>query len=139
MKSYFKLYPIGIIRHKDSSVFIEIFERHKDGLLGLDRYSHVHVIAWFHENDTEEKRSTLLVHPKGDRSNPLTGVFATRSPARPNLIALFCARIRSIEGTIIHIERIDAFDGTPVVDIKPYLSRKDSVPDATGPDWSKKQ
>ncbi|MBW2000169.1 MAG: tRNA (N6-threonylcarbamoyladenosine(37)-N6)-methyltransferase TrmO [Deltaproteobacteria bacterium] len=139
MKRCFKLSPIGIIRHQDSSMFIEIFERYRDGLLGLDNYSHAHVIGWFHENDTEERRGTLLVHPRGDRSNPLTGVFATRSPVRPNLIALFCVRIRSIEGLKIHIEQIDALDGTPVVDIKPYLSRKDCIPDATGPDWAKKQ
>ncbi|MBW2028992.1 MAG: tRNA (N6-threonylcarbamoyladenosine(37)-N6)-methyltransferase TrmO [Deltaproteobacteria bacterium] len=137
MADYFRLYPIGMIRQQESTATIEVFEEYKEGLRGLDQYSHLHIMAWFHENDTEERRKTLLVHPRGDQRNPLTGVFATRSPVRPNLIALYTSRIRSISGNIIHVDPIDAFDGTPVVDMKPYLSRKDSIPEARGPDWSK--
>ncbi|UCF56354.1 MAG: SAM-dependent methyltransferase, partial [Deltaproteobacteria bacterium] len=60
-------------------------------------------------------------------ANPLTGVFATRSPVRPNPISVYTCRILSIDGNVIHIEKIDALDGTPVIDIKPYVPRLDSV------------
>jgi tRNA-Thr(GGU) m(6)t(6)A37 methyltransferase TsaA len=95
--------------------------RCQGGLLGLEQWSHIWVFYWFDQNDTPEKRFTLQVHPRGNRDNPLTGVFATRSPMRPNLIALSLCRVVSIKGSDIEIESIDAFDQTPVVDIKPYV------------------
>jgi len=121
MVDTYKIYPVGIIHKEDNKVSIEIFEAFKDGLFGLEQFSHIIVFSWFHKNDTTEKRKTLKVHPRGNKKNPLTGVFATRSPVRPNLIAIFTCRILSIEGTIIHVDRIDSFDGTPVIDIKPCL------------------
>ena len=70
-------------------------------------------------------------------SNPLTGVFATRSPFRPNLIALTTCKIVGIEGNVIDVENVDAFDGTPVLDIKPYLPGLDSESDIRLPAWVK--
>jgi tRNA-Thr(GGU) m(6)t(6)A37 methyltransferase TsaA len=137
MNDQFDIIPVGMIHKKDQSVFIKIDEAYGDGLLGLDQFSHILVLAWFHENDTEEKRKTLLVHPRGDKANPLTGVFATRSPARPNLIALFTCEILSIEGNVIYVKDIDAIHGTPVIDIKPYIPRSDAVSGARVPWWVK--
>jgi tRNA-Thr(GGU) m(6)t(6)A37 methyltransferase TsaA len=72
------------------------------------------VITWLDQAD----RDTLWVHPRGDRRNPLTGVFATRSPHRPNPLGLHPVTVRQIDGTRLRIGPIEAIDGTPVVDIK---------------------
>jgi tRNA-Thr(GGU) m(6)t(6)A37 methyltransferase TsaA len=113
--------PVGRVHRGDAGTTIEIAPRHQDALLGLEGFSHVWVIWWFDRNDNPEKRAVLRVHPRGDPKNPLTGVFATRSPARPNLIALTLCRIRSIRGNTVFVESIDAFDNTPVLDLKPYI------------------
>ena len=75
------------------------------------------VLTWLHE----ARRTTMKVHPRGDKNNPLTGVFATRSPDRPNPIGLHRVTIREIDGRRLLIGPIEAIDGTPVVDIKPAL------------------
>lgn len=134
MDSY-NIFPVGVIRVKKGSSSIEVFDEFGDALSGLEKFSHIIIIAWFHENDTEENRHILKVHPRGDKRNPLTGVFATRSPVRPNLIALFTSRILSIKGNSIGIENIRAFDGTPVIDIKPYIPNEDSIPEVELAEW----
>ena len=133
MTASFYLDPVGIVRKSDESVWIEIRGEFTDGLLGLDGFSHIFVLYWFHQNDTPQKRQTLQVHPRKDPSNPLTGVFATHSPQRPNLIGLTVCRILSIGNNKIEIEDIDAFDGSPVIDIKCYIPG--SVTDVRLPDW----
>jgi tRNA-Thr(GGU) m(6)t(6)A37 methyltransferase TsaA len=135
-RSYF-LDPIGIVRKTDDDARIEIFNEFADGLLGLEGFSHIYVFYWFHQNDTPEKRKTLQVHPRKDPNNPLTGVFATHSPQRPNLIAQTLCRIVAITGQIIEIEEIDAFDGSPVVDIKCYVPHSVEDQDVRQPDWIK--
>ena len=137
MTDYFQIYPIGVIRRQGEKVLVEIHDPYKDALLGLDPFSHILLFLWFHKNDIPEKRDTLQVHPRGDRHLPLTGVFGTRSPQRPNPIALYVCRIRSIEKNIIHINDIDARDGSPVIDIKPYIPRMDSIPEARIAKWVK--
>ena len=135
MPDSFQLNPVGVIHKGDKKIWIEIFDEFSDGLLGLDGFSHIYVFYWFHQNDSAEKRKTLQVHPRKDPANPLTGVFATHSPQRPNLIALTLCKIESISGNKIQIEEIDAFDGSPVIDIKCYIPG--SVPDADVrlPEW----
>jgi tRNA-Thr(GGU) m(6)t(6)A37 methyltransferase TsaA len=133
MAASFYLNPVGIVRKSDESVWIEIFDEFTAGLLGLDGFSHIYVLYWFHQNDTQQKRQTLQVHPRKDPSNPLTGVFATHSPQRPNLIGLTLCRILAIRGNNIQIEDIDAFDGSPVVDIKCYIPG--AVSNVRLPDW----
>jgi tRNA-Thr(GGU) m(6)t(6)A37 methyltransferase TsaA len=133
MSRSFKLKPVGIIKKSDGKIRIEIFDEYSDALLGLDGFSHIYVLYWFHENDAPDKRRTLQVHPRGDRNNPLTGVFATHSPLRPNLIALTRCKITAIDGNQIEIEDIDALDGSPVIDIKCYIPA--SVPDVRLPGW----
>ena len=76
------------------------------------------VVWWFHKNDTPKKRAVLKVHPRGNRDNPLTGVFATHSPFRPNLIALTICKVLSVKDGLITIDGIDAFDDTPIIDLK---------------------
>ena len=134
----FQLYPVGKVRKEGESARLEIDEKYQDALLGIDRFSHMIVLCWFHQNDSPEGRDRLRVHPRGDRSNPLSGVFATRSPQRPNLIALYTCQLVSVKGSIIHVDEIDALDETPILDIKPYIPRLDAFPEATVPPWVKK-
>ena len=122
MKPIYEVYPIGVIRKKnDEKTWIEIDQEYTDALLGVDGFSHLVVCYWFHENDTPEKRRVLQIHPRKDPQNPLTGIFGTHSPLRPNLIAISYCKKLSIENNVIFIDRIDAFDGSPVIDIKPYI------------------
>lgn len=103
------------------SCFIDIDEPYADALLGIDGFSHIIVCYWFDRNDSSESRSTLRVHPRADENNPLTGVFATHSPLRPNLIAITVCRLLRVEGCRLYLKDIDALDGSPVVDIKCYI------------------
>jgi tRNA-Thr(GGU) m(6)t(6)A37 methyltransferase TsaA len=89
-----------------------------EGLLRLAAGDEIIVITWLHQG----RRDVLQVHPRADLSNPLTGVFATRSPDRPNPLGLHPVVVREINGTSLRIGPMEAIDGTPVVDIKPVLN-----------------
>ena len=134
----FSVKPIGHIRKSEGRTLIVLDRKYEPGLLGLEGFSHIYVFWWFDRNDTPEKRAVLQVHPRGDRENPLTGVFATRSPVRPNLIGLTLCKVISVKGNIVEIESCDAFDGTPVLDIKPFFPGSDTAENATVPEWSAK-
>ena len=95
---------------KSDSVTLEVLPQFRDALLGLNEFSHVLVFYWFDRNDSPEKRAILRVHPRGNKANPLRGVFATRSPFRPNLIGFTVCKIKSVDGTGVTVEDIDAFD-----------------------------
>lgn len=133
----FRLFPVGKVKKHSGTTTIEIHDKYAAALLGLNQFSHVVVLYWFHKNDTAEKRKTLRVHPRHNMSNPLTGVFATRSPRRPNLIGLSVCKILSIENNIIRIDSIDAFHDSPVLDLKPYIPHMDTVRNPFGPKWAK--
>jgi tRNA-Thr(GGU) m(6)t(6)A37 methyltransferase TsaA len=135
MQSEFKITPVGVVRVRDNAAWIEVLEEYRAAMLGLEGFSHIHVFFWFHENDTPELRRTLQVHPRKDPSNPLTGVFATHSPMRPNLIGLTRCRIMGIEGGRISIDAIDARDGSPVIDIKCFIPDVHSPTDVRLPKW----
>jgi tRNA-Thr(GGU) m(6)t(6)A37 methyltransferase TsaA len=130
----FTVNPIGWVRKTPESIGIILNREYQSGLLGLDEFSHVYVFYWFDRNDNPEKRSVLQVHPRGDKQNPLTGVFATRSPARPNLIALTLCRIIEVKDNIIEVDRIDALPDTPVLDLKPFIPHSETS-EATVPSW----
>jgi tRNA-Thr(GGU) m(6)t(6)A37 methyltransferase TsaA len=133
----FKLFPVGKVEKISGTTSIKIYKEYKDALLGLDQFSHVIVLYWFDRNDTPAKRKTLRVHPRHNKNNPLTGVFATRAPLRPNLIGLSVCKIRSIKDNVIYIDSIDAFDDSPVLDLKPYAPALDRVENPRGPQWAK--
>jgi len=135
MQRSFCINPIGVVRKTDDGARVEIFDDYVDGLMGLENFSHILVFYWFDQNDTPEKRQTLQVHPRKDPGNPLTGVFATHSPVRPNLIALTRCKIVAITGHIIEIEDIDAIDDSPVIDIKCYIPPSDGDEGVRLPDW----
>ena len=131
----FQIFPVGVVRKNEGAIWIDIFNDYIDALLGLEGFSHIQVLFWFHENDEADKRKILQVHPRKDEKNPLSGVFATHSPLRPNLIGLTICKIKSIQGGRIDIEDIDAFDGTPVIDIKCYIPGSVAEADIHVPDW----
>lgn len=83
----------------------------------LNVESEIVVLTWLHRAD----RATLAVHPRGDESRPLTGVFSTRSPDRPNPIGLHRVRVLAVADGRIQVSHLEAVDGTPIVDIKPVL------------------
>ena len=126
-----ELRPIGLIRssltsRKDApkqgdegapDVWLEIYPWAANGLLRMAVGDEMLVITWLHQG----RRDTLQVHPRGDAANPLTGVFATRSPDRPNPLGLHPVVVREIDGSRLRVGPMEAIDGTPVIDIKPVL------------------
>jgi tRNA-Thr(GGU) m(6)t(6)A37 methyltransferase TsaA len=126
-----RLRPIGVIRSELKARIdapmqgsegapdagLEIHDWAQQGLHRLAVGDRVIVITWLHEAD----REILEVHPRDDPETPLTGVFATRSPDRPNPLGLHEVTVRAIDGNRLRIGPIEAIDGTPVVDIKPVL------------------
>jgi tRNA-Thr(GGU) m(6)t(6)A37 methyltransferase TsaA len=90
-----------------------------DALEGIEVGAEIILITWFHQS----QRDILKVHPRSDKNIPLAGVFATRSPDRPNPLGLHRVTVIAIEGTSVKVGPLEAIDGTPVVDIKPVLSR----------------
>jgi tRNA-Thr(GGU) m(6)t(6)A37 methyltransferase TsaA len=115
----YTMQAVGWVRKAAGKTFIEIEKRYQPALLGVDTLKTLQVLYWFDRNDSPEKRTILQVHPRGDPDRPLRGVFATRSPFRPNLIALSEVRVLAVRDNIIEIDAIDAFADTPVLDLKP--------------------
>ncbi len=108
---------------------VEMVEEYAEGLKDLDTFTHAHLIFYFHKKDEPLQ---LLQYPKG-RTTP-RGVFSIRSPLRPNKIGLTIVKIISVEKNIIRFTGADMIDGTPLLDIKPYVLEIDCYPDA-GKGW----
>ncbi len=135
MHENFQLFSIGRIINRKNTCRIEVDEKYQDAFLGLDQFSHIDVLYWLHENDHPAGRGVLRVHPRGDKANPLTGVFATHSPLRPNPIAVTRCRILAVAGSTITIDAIDARDGSPLLDIKAHIPPLDETEEIRVPDW----
>jgi len=128
------LVSLGAVKRQAGKTLLVLKDKYAPGLVSLGDFSHVMVFYWCDKNDTPEKRSFLQGYRRG-KKDPLTGVFATRSAVRPNLIAITTCRIISVTGNIVEIDGIDAFDDSPILDLKPYIPRNDSFPDARIPVW----
>ena len=125
----------GLVDSLRSTIIFEPEYRNADALRGLEDFSHLWIIWQFSE--AANKKWSPTVRPPRLGGNKRLGVFATRSPFRPNPLALSCVRIVGIEetaehGSVIHVAGADLMDGTPILDIKPYIPYADSKPDATG-------
>ncbi len=133
----FKVKPVGKISICEEGFFLEVSKEYVSALKGLNGFSHLSVLCWFHECDNEEGRSILQESSPYKRGPELMGMFATRSPARPNPIAFSAVQVISIdyEKGRIQIAYIDANDGTPLLDIKPYTPSIDRVERPGVPDW----
>ncbi len=136
------LEPIGYVR--TSAVGEEVKDRNRisqivirkelaEGLYGIEGFSHLFVL--FHLSKiTPEQRKTLKVHPQGKEDLPLMGVFATRTKLRPNPIALTLVELIKVQENILTVKGLDAFDGTPVLDVKTF-DFWDMPKDARVPSW----
>ncbi|MDD3626606.1 MAG: tRNA (N6-threonylcarbamoyladenosine(37)-N6)-methyltransferase TrmO [bacterium] len=96
---------------------IEIFPEFSDGLYKISEFSELWILFWF-SGIEEKERATLKVHPRRNENNPMRGVFSSRSPARPNPIGLTKVTLLKVENNIIFVRGLDAYDRTPVIDIK---------------------
>lgn len=122
--------PIGVVRNgvHESRDFSEVVseivvnEEHAEGLYRLDESEEIIVIFAFDRNIGKGFRYHL--HPKGDGSVPEVGVFASRSPFRPNPIGMDQVRLLKVDGNVLTVKGLEAFDGTPVLDIKPVVKPK---------------
>ena len=125
----------GLVQELHSTIVFEPEYRNSDALRGLQDFSHLWIIWQFSEAVRDEWSPT--VRPPRLGGNTRMGVFATRSPFRPNAIGLSCVKILSIEnrkdlGPVIHVAGADLLSGTPILDIKPYIPYADCHPEASG-------
>jgi tRNA-Thr(GGU) m(6)t(6)A37 methyltransferase TsaA len=134
-----KLKQIGIVRKTEKAAALQIEPEYWDATLNVDKFSHLIVLWWIDGRDNEEGRSTLVVTPRpaGGDLSARSGVFACRSPSRPNPIGHSVVAVIEVndDENRIAIDRIDARDGTPILDIKPYMPSSDRVGNAAVPTW----
>ena len=136
--------PIGTVRNEVKTPILQgwgkvvsdlVFdERYTEGLDGMEGYSHVVVLFWL---DQAGPPKSLKGHVQGRDDLPVAGLFARRGPSRPNPIGISAVRLLHRETNILRVQGLDAMDGTPVLDIKPYTPAFDQVENARVPDWCK--
>ena len=131
------LNPIGKININENGMFIELEPKYIPALQVLEGFSHLNVIWWFSDFDDEEMRKILETPQPYKKAPEVMGIFATRSPIRPNPIALSTAQLIAIdyEKGVIQVAYIDAHNGTPVLDLKPYTPSLDRVEAPEVPSW----
>jgi tRNA-Thr(GGU) m(6)t(6)A37 methyltransferase TsaA len=117
---------------------IVVDSRLTEALDGLEDFSHITVVYWMHQATATGELPTKI-HPRGRQELPLVGLFATRSPQRPNPLGITTVRLLERQDNILRVEGLDAIDGTPVIDIKPYLPGYDSVANAKVASWITKR
>ena len=130
---------VGYVRKpSDGVIYLDILEEFWDATLEIDQFSHLIVLWWIDGWDTPQGRSNLQDHPPQSDAK-LSGIFASRSPGRPTPIGLSIVALLEVDekNHRLVIDQIDARDGTPFVDIKPYMPTSDRVDDAKVPSWFK--
>jgi len=136
------LKPIGFVKTKavgneirDKNLISQVVLREEltEALEGIQGFSHLFVIFWLHKIGATD-RAKVKVHPRGRKDTPLMGVLATRTPHRPNPIGLTRVRLLGVEGNVVTVQGLDAFEGTPVLDLKPF-DFWDTTEEATVPEW----
>lgn len=133
--------PVGVVRSsftpesgdKWSIADVILDEKYTPALKGIEDYSHIIILFWMNIISGSDRR-VLKVHPRGREDMPLVGVFATRSKARPNPIGLSVVELVAKEGNVLKVRGLDAFNGTPVLDVKPY-DYYDVKQDIRVPEW----
>lgn len=129
---------IGTVEITENRYEIQLNPTYRSGLLGLSDFGHAHVLWWANQAATATDRSRLVCARPYARSDADVGVFASRSPERPNPIGMSVVTLMQVDadkGRII-VPFIDALPGTPVLDIKPYFPTSDRVRDVRMPEWS---
>jgi len=132
-----KLNEIGHAEAAGGEFKVILDDKYKEGLQGLQGFSHLQIVWWFNGCDNPEDRSVLVNDKPYTKGPDKMGTFATRSPERPNPIAISVAEVKKIdyEKGIIYLTYLDAFTGTPILDIKPYTPSVDKVNDVKVPEW----
>ncbi|MEM3090980.1 MAG: tRNA (N6-threonylcarbamoyladenosine(37)-N6)-methyltransferase TrmO [Candidatus Bathyarchaeia archaeon] len=131
-----EIYFIGVVEKAgEEEAKIRIFSEFCNGLTGVEEFSHLIVLYWFHLRDNEADRRTLMVFPKRHMVNVEKGVFACRSPSRPNPVGLCVVELVKREDCVLTVRGLDAFEGSPIIDIKPYIPSVDFVENVRVPDW----
>jgi tRNA-Thr(GGU) m(6)t(6)A37 methyltransferase TsaA len=120
-------------RWEEAEAEIQVDPSWAEALDGIEGFSHIWVLWWPDRHDQPPERRRI--HPERREDMPLVGIFATRSPSRPNPIAITAVRLLGRRGARLRVRGLDAYEGTPILDLKPYLRRGDLLPDATTPDW----
>ena len=113
--------PIQSVAARDVEGVVELFPQYAEALRDIEGFSHLILIYHFHMSG----KSSLIVRPYLD--DETHGVFATRGPARPNPIGISVVRLARVDGTRLHITGVDILDGTPLLDIKPYIPQFDAI------------
>jgi tRNA-Thr(GGU) m(6)t(6)A37 methyltransferase TsaA len=133
----YAVFPVGHVKKGEKTTRLIIRDEFWEATTHLELFSHIIVLWWIDRMDTEENRSKTLANPPRNKGPIPSGVFACRSPARPNPIGHSVVRVIKLDGQrkSIVIDRIDADDGTPVLDIKPYLPSSDKVENAKVAPW----
>lgn len=136
MRKY-EVYAIGTITNNEEGAFIRLDSKYIPALKALDGFGYINVVWWFSGFDNEQARNVLATEQPYKKSPDEMGIFATRSPIRPNPIALTTVEVLNIdyENGVITVPHIDANDGTPLLDIKPYTPSLDRAEDPAVPDW----
>ena len=137
MAETYTLQPIGEVLIDDRGFTVAIGEAYREGLSELSGFSHLNILFWCHYLDQPEYREMVIADRPYKKGPAQVGVFATRSPARPNPIALTAVPVLDIdpEAGIVRVAYIDAEPGSPVLDIKPYLPAVDRIRNVATPDW----
>jgi len=126
---------IGVVESQGDLSRVKFFPEYCIGLQGLNNFSHLIILYWFHLRDKEEERCTLQVVPRRHAGAPQVGVFASRSPSRPNPIGLCVVELTKIKDCTLVVRGLDAFERSPIIDIKPYLPRANSISGVRVPEW----
>jgi tRNA-Thr(GGU) m(6)t(6)A37 methyltransferase TsaA len=137
MKLEGELHFVGVVEKAgEEEARVRIFPEFCAGIKGVGDFSHLIILYWLHLRDNPEERQTLLVFPKKHAVKTETGVFACRSPSRPNPLALCVVELLKVEECILTVKGLDALEESPIVDIKPYLPRADLVLNPRVPEWT---
>ena len=133
----YTLNPIGRVAVDESGFSLAIDEPFRDALAGLDGFSHINVLFWCHHLDEPEYRAIMTADKPYRQGPDHVGIFATRSPARPNPIALTPVPLLGIDhgAGIVTIAYIDAEADSPILDLKPYTPAVDRIRDVSSPAW----
>jgi tRNA-Thr(GGU) m(6)t(6)A37 methyltransferase TsaA len=133
----FHVSAVGYVRRENDRAILDILPDYRPALKELEGFSHVQVFWWFNRFDNETQRQTTQFEDAPFEA-PVLGVFACRAPVRPNPIGLTTARILSVDRAAgrVEVAEIDAYDGTPVLDLKAYIPFCDRVRDVRVPDWA---
>jgi tRNA-Thr(GGU) m(6)t(6)A37 methyltransferase TsaA len=133
----FRLTQIGQVKREDGRIYLAIDEPYRPELKQLGHFGYVHVLWWFSRYQDEQHRRVLQSKPPYGEDVPVTGVFASRYPMRPNPIGLTTVQVLGVDAQEGNVEvgNMDAFDGTPIVDLKPYIPLCDRVRETEVPPW----